>query len=44
MGEGRFRLDEDLKFQFILNEQGMASAVLVSYRDGRPEIRAARTE
>ncbi len=41
--ETRFRLDEDLIFEFILDEQGTASAVIVFYRDGRPEITVART-
>ena len=35
--ERRFRLDDDLKFEFVLDEQETASAVLISYRDGRPE-------
>jgi hypothetical protein len=43
MTETRFRLHDDLKFEFLLDEQGAASAVTVSYRDGRPEITVART-
>jgi hypothetical protein len=43
MTETRFRLDDDVKFEFIVDEQGMASAVTISYRDGRPEIMVART-
>jgi retinol-binding protein 3 len=42
--ETRFRLDEDLKFEFILDERGIASTVLVSYRDGRPEVSVAKAE
>jgi hypothetical protein len=34
----RFRLDEDMKFEFILNETGTASSVLITYRDGRPGL------
>jgi hypothetical protein len=31
----RFRLDEDRKFEFILDEFGLASEVRIAYRDGR---------
>jgi hypothetical protein len=41
--ETRFRLDDDLKFEFVLDEQGTTSAVTISYRDGRPEITVAKT-
>lgn len=44
LSETRFRLDDDLKFEFILGEQGIASAVLISYRDGRPEVTVSRVE
>jgi hypothetical protein len=44
MTGSRFRLDDDLKFEFIVDEQGVASAVAISYRDGRPEITVARTK
>jgi hypothetical protein len=44
MTETRFRLDEDVKFEFILGPEGRASAVKVNYRDGRPEIVTNRTE
>jgi hypothetical protein len=44
MTETRFRLDDDVKFEFALDEQGAASAVTIFYRDGRPEITIARTE
>jgi hypothetical protein len=37
----RFRLDEDMKFEFVLEGEGAASAVLISYRDGR-SLRAER--
>jgi hypothetical protein len=43
MAKTRFRLDEDMKFEFIVGEDGKASAVKVYYRDGRPEVIAGRT-
>jgi hypothetical protein len=43
MTESRFRLDDDVKFEFIVDEQGVASAVAISYRDGRPDLSVART-
>jgi hypothetical protein len=39
----RYRLDEDMKFEFVLDQGGQASAVKINYRDGRPEIVADRT-
>ena len=39
----RFRLDEDIKFEFLLDKDGRASAVKINYRDGRPEVLASRT-
>jgi hypothetical protein len=42
--ETRFRLGDHLKFEFLLGEQGTASAVKISYRDGRPDSTVARTE
>jgi len=42
MTETRFRLNDDIKFEFIVDEPGVASSVAISYRDGRPEIRVAR--
>ncbi|MGD9047995.1 MAG: hypothetical protein PVF77_08090, partial [Anaerolineae bacterium] len=39
----RFRLEDDVKFEFIVDERGMATAVAIFYRDGRPEITVART-
>lgn len=44
LSETRFRLDDNVKFEFIIDEQGAGSAVIVSYRDGRPEITVAKTE
>jgi hypothetical protein len=38
MTEMRFRLDEDLKFEFLLDDQAEARAVVITYRDHRPEI------
>jgi hypothetical protein len=43
MTQTRFRLDEDIKFEFILDQVGTASAVRIQYRDGRPEVVANRT-
>lgn len=43
MTKTRFRLDEDMKFEFILGEDGKASAIKIYYRDGRPEVIAGRT-
>jgi len=43
MSATRFRLDEDMKFAFVLDEAGQATAVKVTYRDGRPEVVAERT-
>jgi hypothetical protein len=39
----RFRLDEDMKYEFVLGEDGKASTVKINYRDGRPEVIAERT-
>jgi hypothetical protein len=36
--EGRFRLEEDMKFAFVLDDRGQASSVVITYRDDRPEI------
>ena len=44
MTASRFRLDDELKFEFIVDEQGLASAVAIFYRDGRPEITVPRTK
>jgi hypothetical protein len=43
MTKTRFRLDEDMKFEFILDKNGEASVVKISYRDGRPDAVANRT-
>lgn len=39
MSATRFRLNEDIKFEFTLDMQDKAVAVIMSYRDDRPEIR-----
>jgi hypothetical protein len=39
----RFRLDEDMKFEFVLEKENGASAVKIYYLDGRPEMTASRT-
>lgn len=38
LAKTRFRLDEDLKFEFIFDQDAQASAVKINYRDGRPEV------
>ena len=38
MTRTRFRLDEDIKFEFIFELEGEASAVKIEYRDGRPDV------
>ena len=43
MTKTRFRLDEDLKFEFILGKDGKASSVKIYYRDGRPDVISNRT-
>jgi hypothetical protein len=42
--ETRFCLEEDIIFEFILDEQGVVSSVAIAYRDQRPEITVAKTE
>ncbi len=44
LAENRFRLDDDIKFEFVLAQDDRAAAVKISYRDGRPESFASRTE
>ncbi len=44
LAENRFRLDDDIKFEFVLAPDDRATAVKISYRDGRPESFAVRTE
>jgi len=39
----RFRLDEDMKFEFVLDKADKASAVKIYYRDGRPDVITNRT-
>ena len=43
MSAARFRLDEDVKFEFVLEKLGRAVAVKTNYRDGRPEVISERT-
>jgi len=43
MSKTRFRLDEDMKFEFVLEQAGNASAVKIFYADGRPEVLVQRT-
>jgi hypothetical protein len=43
MTKTRFRLDEDMKFEFIFDKGDMASAVKIDYRDRRPEVVIHRT-
>jgi len=40
----RFRLDEDIKFEFTLDQGGKASAVKIEYRDRRPAVVVNRTQ
>jgi hypothetical protein len=42
--EARFRLNEDLKFEFILDSHKVAIAVVISYRDDRPAIKIGRSK
>ena len=42
MTKTRFRLDEDMKFEFVVNDD-QTSAIKISYRDGRPEVVANKT-
>ena len=44
LAENRFRLDDDIKFEFVLAQDDRAAAVKISYRDGRPESFASRIE
>jgi hypothetical protein len=39
-----FRLDEDLKFEFLMGDQGRVYAVVISYSDGRPQVRLTKTK
>ena len=43
LAKTRFRLDEDMKIEFILDQGGKASAVKIYYADGRPEVLVNRT-
>ena len=37
------RLENDIKFEFLIDSPGNASAVTISYRDGRPTMTIIRT-
>jgi hypothetical protein len=43
MTKTRFRLDEDMKFEFVLGKDGKASKVNISYRDGSANVISNRT-
>jgi C-terminal processing protease CtpA/Prc len=43
MTKTRFRLDDDMKFEFVLDQAGNAEMVKVYYGDGRPETLDQRT-
>jgi hypothetical protein len=43
MTKTRFRLDEDMKFEFVLGKDGKASKVKISYRDGSANVISNRT-
>jgi len=40
----RFRLNEDLKFEFLIDEHNSVNGIVISYRDGRPEIKIDKTK
>jgi hypothetical protein len=44
MNKTRFRLDEDMIFEFTLDQGGKASAVKIEYRDRRPAVVVNRTQ
>jgi hypothetical protein len=44
MSKTRFHLDQDVKFEFLVDQDDTASAVTIWYRDGRPTMTADRTE
>ena len=44
MSATRFRLNEDAKFEFLLDEVGRTTAVVMSYRDGRPEVKVEKQD
>ena len=44
MTKTRFRLDDDMKFVFVVDQAGKASAVKIYYGDGRPEALVQRTK
>jgi hypothetical protein len=43
MSATRFRLDEDMKLEFILDEDKAVSSVRIWYRDGRPDVTEGKT-
>jgi hypothetical protein len=43
INERNFRLDEDLWFEFLVNDRGKVSGVVIRYADGRPEVRLTRS-
>jgi hypothetical protein len=44
MTKTHFRLDEDIKFEFVVDKDGKSSAVKINYRDGRPEVVVERAQ
>ena len=44
MSATRFRLNEDVKFEFLLDKVGRTTAVVMSYRDGRPEVKVEKQD
>jgi hypothetical protein len=42
MTGNRFRLDEDMKFEFSANNEGMVDCVAIEYKDGRPDVRVEK--
>ncbi len=44
MTKTRFRLNEDIKFEFVLDAQGNAAKVVISYREDRPEVTIDKTD
>jgi len=39
----RFRLNEDIKFEFVPDERGTTIEVIISYQDDRPAVKIIRT-
>jgi C-terminal processing protease CtpA/Prc len=40
----RFRRDEDIKFEFFIDEHNTAQSVVITYQDDRPEIKIDRSK